>query len=90
MTPMTNRFLLATLICLAVTAVASPARANVTTTLISADEDRADELYQEAREAIEEGRFDRAVERFNQVIELKSARTDAALYWKAYSLAKVK
>jgi tetratricopeptide (TPR) repeat protein len=86
---MTNRFLLATLICLAVTAVASPARANVTTTLISADEDRADELYQEAREAIEEGRFDRAVERFNQVIELKSARTDAALYWKAYSLAKL-
>ena len=54
----------------------------------SAD-DRADELYQEGREAIEDGRFDRAVERFNQVIDLKSTRTDAALYWKAYSLAKL-
>jgi tetratricopeptide (TPR) repeat protein len=86
---MTNRCLLATLMCLAVTAVAPSARANVTTTLISADEDRADDLYQEGREAIEEGRFDRAVDRFNTLIELKTTRTDAALYWKAYSLAKL-
>jgi tetratricopeptide (TPR) repeat protein len=55
---------------------------------IDAD-DRADELYDEAREAIEEGRYDRAVDRFNRLIDLNSSRTDAALYWKAYSQAKL-
>jgi tetratricopeptide (TPR) repeat protein len=52
------------------------------------DDDRADELYDEGREAIEEGRYERAIERFDRLIALKSNRTDAALYWKAYSLAK--
>ena len=41
-------------------------------------DDRADDLYNEGREAIEEGRYDRAIDRFNRVIELKSSRTDAA------------
>ena len=53
------------------------------------DDDRADELYDEGREAIEEGRYDRAVDRFTQLIAMKSSRTDAALYWKAYSQAKL-
>src|SRR5437764_11943504 len=52
-------------------------------------DDRADELYSEGRELIEEGKYDRAVERFNRLIDLKSNRTDAALYWKAYSLNKL-
>src|ERR1700730_12133929 len=52
-------------------------------------EDRADDLYDEGRNAIEEGRYDRAVDRFNRLIDLKTTRTDAALYWKAYSLAKL-
>jgi len=52
-------------------------------------DDRADELYQQGRELIEEGKYDRAVERFNRLIELKSNRTDSALYWKAYSLDKL-
>src|SRR6185295_10068080 len=52
-------------------------------------DDRADELYDEGREAIEEGKYDRAVDRFNKLIDLKTNRTDAALYWKAYSLAKL-
>src|SRR5262245_46501503 len=52
-------------------------------------DDRADELYDEGREAIEEGRYDRAIDRFNRLIALKSNRTDAALYWKAYSQAKL-
>jgi tetratricopeptide (TPR) repeat protein len=55
---------------------------------IDAD-DRADELYDQGREAIEEGRYDRAVDRFNRLIEMKTSRTDAALYWKAYSQAKL-
>jgi tetratricopeptide (TPR) repeat protein len=52
-------------------------------------DDRADDLYDEGRDAIEEGKYDRAVDRFNRLIELKSNRTDAALYWKAYSLSKL-
>src|SRR6266545_2775514 len=53
-------------------------------------DDRVDELYSEGREAIEEGKYDRALDRFNRLIDLKSStRTDAALYWKAYSLAKL-
>jgi tetratricopeptide (TPR) repeat protein len=52
-------------------------------------EDRAEELYDEGREAIEEGRYDRAIERFNRVIDLKGSRIDAALYWKAYSQHKL-
>ena len=52
-------------------------------------DDRADDLYDEGRDAIEEGKYDRAVDRFTKLIELKSSRTDAALYWKAYSLSKL-
>jgi tetratricopeptide (TPR) repeat protein len=52
-------------------------------------DDRADELYDEGREAIEEGRYDRAVDRFTRLIDMKSTRTDAALYWKAYSQSKL-
>ena len=52
-------------------------------------DDRADDLYDEGREAIEEGRYDRALDRFNRLIEMKSNRTDAALYWKAYSQYKL-
>ena len=61
-------------------------RANLLT--LDAD-DRADELYSDGREAIEEGRYERAIDKFDRLIELKTNRTDAALYWKAYSLAKL-
>jgi HEAT repeat protein len=76
---------------------AAPARAAATpapfadVTRFSAlgpDEDRAEELYDEGREAIEAGRYERAIERFDRVIALKTSRTDAALYWKGYCLAK--
>jgi tetratricopeptide (TPR) repeat protein len=52
-------------------------------------DDRADDLYDEGRDAIEEGKYDRAIDRFTKLIELKTNRTDAALYWKAYSLSKL-
>ena len=54
----------------------------------SAD-DRADDLYDRARDLIEQGKFDRAVSDLDRLIALKSNRTDAAMYWKAYSLAKL-
>ena len=52
-------------------------------------EDRADDLYESARDALDEGKYDRALDRFNRLIELKSKWTDSAMYWKAYSLAKL-
>ena len=52
-------------------------------------EERADELYNSGRDAIEQSRYDRALDRFERLIQLNSSRTDAALYWKAYSLAKL-
>ncbi len=52
-------------------------------------DDRADDLYSEGRDAIEEGKYERALDRFDRLIVLKSSLTDAALYWKAYSLAKL-
>jgi len=52
-------------------------------------DDQADDLYDRARDAIEQGRYDRAVASLDRLIAEKTARTDAALYWKAYSLAKL-
>ena len=52
-------------------------------------DDRADDLYDQGREAIEDGKYDRALDRFTRLIELKGNRTDAALYWKAYSQDKL-
>ena len=54
----------------------------------SAD-DRADDLYDRARDLIEQGKFDRAVSDLDRLIGLRSNRTDAAMYWKAYSLSKL-
>jgi HEAT repeat protein len=53
------------------------------------EDDRADDLYERARDLIEEGRFDRAVTELDRLIALNSNRTDSAFYWKAYSLAKL-
>ena len=58
-------------------------------TIDARDEQAADEMLERARDLIEEGRYDRALDQLNRVIAAKSPRTDAALYWKAYSLAKL-
>ncbi len=60
-------------------AVASPAVA----------EEQVESLYAQARDLIEQGRFDLAIDRLNVLIADRSGRTDAALYWRAYSLAKI-
>jgi HEAT repeat protein len=98
---MTNR-MFATMICCAALGAASPTAAQPNGPMGAAmklagaphlagfdADDRADELYDEGREAIEEGRYDRAIDRFNRLIAMKTSRTDAALYWKAYSQAKL-
>jgi len=52
-------------------------------------DDQADDLYERARDAIEQTRYDRALAALDRLIEMKTPRTDAALYWKAYSLSKL-
>ena len=49
------------------------------------EKDRENRAYDEAYAHAREGRYERAVERFNEVLVLKGSKTDAALYWKAYS-----
>jgi len=56
------------------------------TLAIDADEQsREDELYESAREAIDEEQWRQAVERFDRVIALKGTKADLAMYWKAYA-----
>jgi HEAT repeat protein len=49
------------------------------------EREREAELYERGMEATYENRYDRAVDAFNRLAELKGTRSDAALYWKAYS-----
>jgi hypothetical protein len=59
------------------------------TAAFAAAEEQSDVVYVQARDLIEQGRFDAAIDRLDQLIAEKSRRTDAALYWRAYSLAKI-
>jgi hypothetical protein len=47
--------------------------------------DKENRLYSEGRAALDKGDWERAIERYTQVAELKSGRADAALYWKAFA-----
>jgi HEAT repeat protein len=55
----------------------------------AARRDREDRLYEQGQEAIDEGRWQRAVERFTELAESKGPRTDAAMYWRAYALDRM-
>jgi outer membrane protein assembly factor BamD (BamD/ComL family) len=45
-----------------------------------------DELYQQGTQALNDGNFDDAVAKFDQVAKMRGRKADAALYWKAYAL----
>ena len=45
--------------------------------------------YEQARGLIERDQYDRALQALDRVIERRGTRTDAAMYWKAYSLSKL-
>jgi HEAT repeat protein len=47
--------------------------------------DRENRLYDEGYRHVSESRWDRAIDRFNEVVAGKGSRVDAALYWKAYA-----
>ena len=49
---------------------------------------REDERYERGTEALDEERWDRAIEAFDTVASQGGRRADAALYWKAYAQRK--
>ena len=50
----------------------------------------ADALYDQAREAIENSQFDRAIRDLDRVLaDSTKSRADAAMYWKAYSQVRI-
>ena len=50
---------------------------------------REEEAYQRGTQALDEKRWERALEAFDQVAAQSGRRADGALYWKAYSLSKL-
>ncbi len=51
--------------------------------------DWSDGRYRRGTRALDERRYEEAVESFDAVISNKESRTDGALYWKAYALNKL-
>ena len=49
----------------------------------------ADKAYQRGKEALDERRWNEAVEAFDAAVQLKSSRADGALYYKAYAQNKL-
>ncbi len=50
--------------------------------------DREEEAYDRGTEALDEERWDRALEAFDRVAAMAGRRADGALYWKAYAQRK--
>jgi hypothetical protein len=50
--------------------------------------ERENDLYSDGNEYLDEGKYEQAAQKFAQVVEMKSKRADAALYWMAYCRAK--
>jgi HEAT repeat protein len=49
------------------------------------EQSRETELYESARQAIDDEQWRRAVEQFERVAALKGTKADQAMYWKAYA-----
>ncbi|HXN65216.1 MAG TPA: HEAT repeat domain-containing protein [Candidatus Acidoferrales bacterium] len=47
--------------------------------------ERESDLYDDGQDAIDENKWDKAIEKFDQAIELHGRHIDAAIYWKAYA-----
>jgi HEAT repeat protein len=53
------------------------------------DKERENQYYDQGQSALDSAKWDRAVTSFDRVIEAKGAKSDAALYWKAYAQNKL-
>ena len=52
-------------------------------------EAQAEAIYRQAQQAIDQGRFERAIEQLDRLVSMTgNPRIDAALYWKSYTLNK--
>ena len=49
------------------------------------ERERETRLYEQGRDLMDQGRYDRAIERFTDLAAMKGSRADAALYFKAWS-----
>src|SRR5215831_8471567 len=49
---------------------------------------REDEVYQSAKDALDNGEYDNAIKEFDEVVKIHGRKADGALYWKAYALNK--
>ncbi|MGC2741766.1 MAG: HEAT repeat domain-containing protein [Candidatus Angelobacter sp.] len=47
-----------------------------------------DELYQSAKDALDNGEYDNAIRQFDEVVKIHGRKADGAMYWKAYALNK--
>ena len=50
--------------------------------------ERAEELYEDGTDALDEERWDDAIGSFDELLRIGGARAEGALYWKAYALGK--
>jgi hypothetical protein len=50
--------------------------------------DSGENLYERGRNFMDNNQYDRAVSAFDQLIGMRTNKTEAAMYWKAYSLNK--
>ena len=57
--------------------------------MVTDDQSREDEAYENAREAIDDEQWQSAIREFDRVISIGGSRTDTAMYWKAYAQAKL-
>jgi hypothetical protein len=53
------------------------------------DRERLERVYESAQDALSDGQWARAMERFAQVMAANAARVDAAMYWTAYAQSKL-
>jgi HEAT repeat protein len=47
-----------------------------------------DELYQSAKDALDNGEYDDAIRQFDEVVKIHGRKADGAMYWKAYAFNK--
>jgi hypothetical protein len=52
------------------------------------ERERETRAYDQGREYLDQGKYDRAIERFTDVVSMKGSRADGALYYKAWAQNK--
>ena len=56
---------------------------------VQRDRERTEALYDSGQDALSDGQWTRAIERFTKVVAANAGRADAAMYWTAYAQSKL-